>query len=207
MPEEEQRRTLRAVSEDRERIAADLHDRVIQKVFAAGLQLQGMVPELSEDQRRQVAEVMTELDGAIIALRGAIFQLTQPSMPVETERGLRDLAERSRRMLRFTPVVEVRGDLETISRSLHDDLLAVTQEALANIARHANATEATVTLAVEADRVLLEVVDNGDGMPTELSRTSGTENILRRARDLGGDAAWHPGEPRGTRLVWSAPLG
>ena len=66
-------------SKERERIAADLHDRVIQKVFAAGLQLQGIMHELGDDQRRQVTEVMGELDGAIIALRGAIADLTEPS--------------------------------------------------------------------------------------------------------------------------------
>lgn len=206
MPEGDERRTLRAVSEDRERIAADLHDRVIQKVFAAGLQLQGMVPDFSDEQRRQVGEVMTELDGAIIALRGAIFELTQPSMPVETERGLRDLAERSRRMLRFGPVVEVTGDLGRISRSLHDELLAVAQEALSNVARHARASQVTLLLAVEEERVVLEVVDDGEGMPSELSRASGTENIARRAQDRGGSAEWLAGEGRGTRLVWWAPL-
>lgn len=206
MPDGEQRRTLRAVSADRERIAADLHDRVIQKVFAAGLQLQGMVPDFSDEQRRQISEVMAELDGAIIALRGAIFQLTQPSMPVETERGLRDLAERSRRMLRFGPVVEVTGDVESIDRSLHDEVLAVAQEALSNVARHARASQATVRLTVEEGRVVLEVTDDGDGMPAELPRASGTENIARRAQDLGGDAEWLPCEPRGTRLVWWAPL-
>ena len=196
--------TLRAVYEDRGRIATDLHDRVIQRVFAAGLQLQSLASDLPEDLRPRMLEAMSELDGTIKALRDAIFALTRPSVAIDTGAALDDLAARATRMLGFTPSVAVHGGA-TVSRELHDDLVSVAQEGLSNVLRHAEAASASLDLYVEEGVVRLELADDGKGMPSDVANTSGTGNIRRRAEQRGGSASWEPVEPHGTRLVWQVP--
>ncbi len=208
-------KTKLALFEERDRIARDLHDRVIQRIFAAGLQ----VASISRTARREATEhgntdstvpdslntVATELDLAIRELRNSIFELTSIDDHDNVEQVVRDIAARASRILGFMPRVEVSGAVVGVPSDLVAQLASVIQEALSNVARHARAD--AVEVAVEAtDEVLqVRVVDDGVGLPDPLPRSSGVSNLMSRARNLGGTATWGNNVPSGTQLVWRVP--
>ena len=191
---------------DRDRIARDLHDLVIQRLFATGLQLQGARRiALSDEVRERIDAAVADLDTTIGDIRSTIFELQRVG-----ERSLRadvsDLVKEYAPVLGFTPVLRTAGPVDTaVSAELGEQLLAVLREALSNAARHAYASAATVELKVADGEVVLCVTDDGRGLPEE-RRDSGLRNVRRRAADRGGSLRLLPGEPQGTRLEWSAPL-
>lgn len=233
----ERERTRVAVYEDRDRIAGELHDRVIQRIFAAGMQLQGTLDRVPDDVAAQrLFEVIGELDETIAELRGAIFGLSLPSRAGDITAALEETAARARRVLGFMPRVIVSGDTTVLPADLRDAMLAVEQEALSNVARHAGASEVEVSLVLDGDpadderagaeagptigrgasaggpaappqRATLVISDDGKGMPDSPPHTSGIANIRQRAVRMGGSAGWEPVSPHGTRLVWQVPLG
>lgn len=209
-----------AVYEDRDRIARDLHDLVIQRLFAVGMILTGAQRATSPDaQERAAAAIDTatrELDATIQEIRTAIFALQQP--PDEAPTGLRTRVLRetgtTARVLGFQPSVTFTGPVD--ARVVDDtagNLVAALREALSNATRHARATrvdvviDATAHLADGSDAVRLTVADNGIGLPAEDRRRSGLRNLMRRATALGGAADLGPGpDGAGTTLTWQAPL-
>ena len=195
-----------ALISDRERIARDLHDVVIQQLFAAGLQLQGVASMVSNPEvARRIDETVASLDDTIKAIRGTIFELhnkQRSSLRSEIRALMRDYVP----VLGFSPTVRTSGPIDTVVPGhVHDQVLAVLREAISNVARHALAESAEVEVFVSAHELVLRVADDGIGMPSD-PHESGLRNARRRAADLGGVLEVLPGSGRGTTLVWRVPL-
>ncbi len=201
----EDRREM-AVMSDRERIARDLHDLVIQRLFATGLQLQGIRPAVSsEEVAARLDKAVDDLDLTISDIRSTIFDL-QARDTGSLRSGIRDLVHEYVEVLGYTPVVRTAGPVDTaVPETVGVHLLAVLREALSNVARHAAARRVRAEIAVTPDHVVLRVDDDGRGLPAQRSE-SGLANARRRAEDLGGTLDLGTGEPAGTRLLWKVPL-
>jgi signal transduction histidine kinase len=195
-----------ALVADRDRIARDLHDLVIQRLFATGLQLQGARRGAQSDEvRERLDNAVLDLDTTIQDIRSTIFEL-QRAGERSLRADIRDLAKEYVPVLGFTPLVRTTGPVDTaVGDELGAQLLAVLREGLSNAARHAEASAAVVEVEVTQDRVVLSVTDNGKGISAE-RRESGLRNVRRRAADHGGTVRLLREEPHGTRLEWSAPL-
>ena len=207
-------RTKLVLLEERDRIARDLHDRVTQRIFAAGLQLTslGRTQRKSADKTGRPEVVADRLDGIAIELdlvirelRNSIFELTSIDDHEDIEQIVRDIISRASRILGYMPRVEVRGQVAGLRSDLVAQVASVVQEGLSNIARHAHASAAEVTLTATGEHIEVCVRDNGDGMPEPLPRSSGVSNLISRARDLGGTATWSANAPYGTTLTWRVP--
>jgi two-component system, NarL family, sensor histidine kinase DevS len=203
----EEARTRLEVLDDRDRIARELHDSVIQRLFAAGLHLQASSGR--PDSAERVSDVVDEIDQAIREIRGVIFTLHRPEqLDSGLEAALRTSINESARLLAHRPTLRLGGILGGISNEMGSELLAVLREALMNVAKHAQATKTEVSLDVTADAVTLLVVDDGVGMTAaSASQTGGLglRNIRERASRLGGEVLFSQAEPRGTRVLWTAP--
>lgn len=195
-----------ALISDRERIARDLHDIVIQRLFATGLQLQGVAAMTGDGPvAERLDRSVADLDDTIKAIRGTIFEL-QDRRGDSLRAGVRGLVKEYVPVLGFTPAVRTSGPLDTVvPPALAAQLLAVLREAVSNIARHALADSAEIDVVVGDDLLELRVVDDGVGLPAEVSE-SGLRNARRRAADLGGTLEVGPVGDRGTLLVWRVPL-
>jgi signal transduction histidine kinase len=217
MAEAQRDRERLAVYEDRDRIARDLHDLVIQRLFATGMMLESaqrgsLVPEV----RHGVGNAVDELDITIQEIRTAIFALQQG--PTEAPSGLRTRVLREINMaavpLGFKPAHRFVGAVDTAVGDLTGkNLIAALREALSNAFRHAEAArievvvDATVILPDGRPGVRLTVADDGVGIPAG-GRRSGLKNLKRRAESLGGDSWYGPGigeDGGGTTVVWQAP--
>ena len=198
-----------AVLKDRDRIARDLHDLAIQRLFATGMTLQSAGrfiehPEASE----RVVRAVDDLDETIKIIRSTIFGLR--SREGVAGAGLRArvvrVAGEAAPVLGFAPSVRMEGLVDTqVPREIADHVVAVLSEALTNIARHARADRADVALTADSRQVRLTVGDNGVGIP-EGGRRSGLRNMVERARHLGGDLELSSPEGGGTTLAWCVPL-
>nr|WSY51793.1 PAS domain S-box protein [Streptomyces sp. NBC_00886] len=201
-------RADREVMAERDRIARDLHDMVIQRVFGAGLALQSITARTAHpDTPSRIHKVIDELDATIRELRGTIFELGQPAQKAASLRAqVLDETATAQDRLGFAPTVEFDGPVDAaLPDATAAHLLAALREALSNVARHAHASAARV--AVQAgDELLLEVADNGCGIDPAVIRSSGLTNLRRRAEKLGGtfEVAGRP--EGGTRLRWRIPL-
>ncbi|WP_455565613.1 GAF domain-containing protein [Microtetraspora malaysiensis] len=195
--------------EDRDRIAKDLHDVVIQRLFAAAMTLMSVVRLVEKPEvTGRVQHVVDELDATIRQIRSTIFALHTPREDkAATVRGqFMDLVESARGHLGFMPGVLLEGAVDTlVTPKIADHALAVLREALSNVVRHAHATEVTVTVDAGEEVLVLEVADNGVGVPEE-GRRSGLRNLADRAELLGGTFEVQRREPRGTCLSWRVPL-
>ncbi|MFI6470498.1 GAF domain-containing sensor histidine kinase [Streptomyces sp. NPDC050516] len=218
MAEAQRDRERLAVYEDRDRIARDLHDLVIQRLFATGMMLEGaqrksVVPEVQGG----IGKAVDELDVTIQEIRTAIFALQQG--PAEAPSGLRTRVLREINMaavpLGFKPAHRFLGAVDTLVGELTGkNLIAALREALSNAFRHAEASrievvvDATAQLPDGSASVRLTVADNGVGIPPG-GRRSGLRNLQRRAEALGGSSSYGPGlgdAGGGTTVLWEAPL-
>ncbi|MGC5243296.1 GAF domain-containing protein [Streptomyces albogriseolus] len=199
-----------ALLEDRDRIARDLHDLAIQRLFATGMTLQSADRFIQhEGASDRVQRAVNDLDETIKIIRSTIFGLR--SREDDAAPGLRSRAVRAvgeaTPLLGFAPSVRMEGLLDThVPAETTDHVLAVLTESLANIARHARADRADVVLETDGKEVRLTVTDNGVGIPAG-GRRSGLTNMAERARKLGGDMELENPEEGGARLLWYAPLG
>ena len=199
-----------AVFEDRDRIARDLHDLVIQRLFATGMQLEGaarLIRERPEEASARVHRAVDDLDGTIRELRSTIYGLQAPQDgPPSLRALLLQVVDAGTEQLGFAPSLRLDGLLDTlVPQHVADHLLAVLREALSNAARHAQAATVAVLAAVRDDQLLLEVTDDGIGLPAT-GRRSGLANLQSRATELGGQLTVQSGEGVGTRLTWQVPL-
>jgi len=199
-----------ALLEDRDRIARDLHDTVIQGVFATGLALQGAARLIAEPAARErVAAAVDQLDEIVRHIRTVIFgiETERVAAPEGFRRRALAVVEESSRAIGHEPRLTFAGPVDTVlAGALADDLLAVLREALSNVARHAWASLVEVHLEVTDDRVTLVVRDDGIGPGDGARRGNGLRNLTERAAGHGGTATVAPGDPAGTVVTWTAPL-
>jgi len=192
-------------AEDHDRIAGDLHDHVIQELFALGMRLQAHAAGGDPATAERVDSYVDTLDEVIKKIRTSIFGLQQPHQaPAGLPGRLMEIVDEHAPQLGFTASVSFAGALdpgpdETLAR----DILAVAREALSNCARHARATAVSVSLALQGELITLDITDNGRGMGTP-TRSSGLSNMRRRAGRNGGTFQLTTPADGGTRLTWTA---
>jgi signal transduction histidine kinase len=195
-----------AVFEDRDRIGRDLHDLVIQRLFAVGLSLQSVsrisdVPQVTS----RIDAAVDDLDATIKDIRRSIFALGANEGSADLHTELTRIVDRAAATMKFRPSLEIDGPLRTlVADDVAPHLLAVLGEALSNASRHANAE--SVAVSVHAGDVLrLIVTDDGQGMPEEVQE-SGLRNIRERAEKLGGTCTVESFTRQGTTINWAVPL-
>ncbi|MFE0516796.1 GAF domain-containing protein [Streptomyces sp. NPDC058964] len=198
-----------AVLQDRDRIARDLHDLAIQRLFATGMTLQsaGRFIEHAEASER-VLRAVDDLDETIKIIRSTIFGLRAREGTAGT--GLRARVVRAvgeaASVLGFAPSVRMEGLVDTeVPRDIADHAIAVLSEALTNVARHARAARADVALTTDGRELRLMVTDNGMGIPSG-GRRSGLRNMEERAEQLGGRLELRSPDDGGTTLEWRVPV-
>ncbi|HET8716348.1 MAG TPA: GAF domain-containing protein [Nocardioidaceae bacterium] len=191
---------------DRDRIARDLHDLVIQRLFATGLQLQGARRiAVSDGVAERLDQAVADLDVTIRDIRSTIFEL-QHAHELSLRADVRGVVREYIPVLGFTPLVRTSGPLDSaVPEQLGKQLLAVLREALSNVARHSEADAAAVEVSALDGQLVLRVTDNGAGLPAD-RQESGLRNARRRAADHGGTLRMLSEEPHGTTLEWTAPL-
>lgn len=192
---------------DRERIARDLHDLVIQRIFAAGLTLQGAARMRPQSEvLKRVEQTIDELDATIRDIRATIFALSPARAGAPLQAEIRELVTSYAQNLGFSPTVTCSPAVET---AIDDDsrltLLLVLREALSNVARHAQAASVEIAISLEAEHVVVVVTDDGVGLPAHVVE-SGLGNVRARARQRGGSMDLMAHTPRGTVLRWQVPL-
>ena len=201
-------RSRLALLEDRDRIARDMHDHVIQRLFATGLSLQAAARLAQHTTvRARLDEAVDDLDAAVKDIRRTIFELHRArSTPVLREE-IVGLVRGSTKAHDFAVDLTIEGALEGLVPEVEADLVAVLREALANIARHAQASRVTVLVRITSERTLrVEVADDGVGIAPDAVH-SGLANLRKRAESHGGSLTLAPRTPRGTTMVWEALLG
>ena len=196
-----------AVFEDRDRIARDLHDLVIQRLYATGMSLQSLSARMGEsDNGRRISSAVDALDETIKEIRSAIFSLhTRPGADLAGLRArILEAVEDATAALGFAPALRMSGRLDDVPADAAEHLVGALREALSNAARHANASKVEVT--IEAGLQLTLVVrDNGTGMK-RVEHRSGLANLAERAELLGGSLRTGAANGGGTELEWRVPL-
>jgi signal transduction histidine kinase len=196
---------LLAQAEDHDRIAGDLHDQVIQELFALGMRLQGQAARSDPATAERINGYADTLDEVIRNIRTSIFGLRQPCQaPAGLQARVMEIIDEHAPQLGFTASVSFTvpsgpGPDETLAH----DILAVTREALSNCARHASATAVSIALALQDGLITLEITDNGRGFGTP-ARSSGLVSMRRRAENNGGTLRITAPAGGGTRLTWTA---
>ncbi|WP_425271088.1 GAF domain-containing protein [Micromonospora noduli] len=201
----QEERELLVVLEDRERIARDLHDVVIQRLFATGLQLQSAAPMARPEVAKRINAAVDDLDATIRDIRRTIFELRTP-MTSELRTEIRAEIEAAAEALGFKPHLELTGPVDSaVPDAIRPDLTAVLREALSNVVRHAQSTRVDVVVRVDAGQVTVVVTDNGVGCDPAAAR-GGLVNLRERASRLDGTFTIAPAEPHGTEVRWAVPL-
>jgi signal transduction histidine kinase len=199
-----------AVIEDRERIGRELHDTVVQRLFAAGMALQGAVQQVHPD-RPQVAtrinDVIDDLDATIRQIRTAIFELQATGdQPAGVRASFTGVIAEASRLLGKSPELILQGPIDTlVTRELGDHAVSVMREALANVLRHANAEQTWVRVAADSTGFVVEVSDDGVGPDEDVLGGRGLANMRRRAKMLGGEFRLERQDGR-TTATWRVPL-
>jgi signal transduction histidine kinase len=193
---------------DRDRIAGDLHDHVIQRLFATGMSLQGTVRRITDAQvRGRVTRAVEQLDETVREIRTSIFDLhTAGTAPdASLRRQLLDIVEELSADVELSPSVRISGAIDTlVNEELAGHATAVLREAVSNAVRHAHAGSIQITVEAGTDLVI-DVVDDGVGFPPGVAR-SGLLGLEGRTAKLGGSLLVAPGPESGTRLTWRVPL-
>jgi len=198
-------RARMALLEDRDRIARDMHDHVIQRLFATGLSLQSAARLAQHPTvRARLDDAVDDLDGAIKDIRHTIFELHRPLPTGELRSEVEFLVDSFAESLGFNPELVIEGRLSDLSPALEADLIAVVREGLANVARHAHADRASVRVVADQELVI-ELRDDGVGIDPGSAR-SGLVNLGTRAAAWSGTFELRRGEPAGTVLSWRAPI-
>lgn len=197
----------RTLTEDRDRIARDLHDSIIQRLFAIGLSLQGTGRLIDRPEvAKRIADAINNIDETIRQLRTAIFDLETTLNREGLRRKVYDLLLELTPTLGIQPQVTFSGLIETaVSSAIADHLIATLREALTNVAKHARASSVVITIAA-GDELRLVVADDGRGMSGGGGEGLGLKNMRTRAERLGGNLYLGTSREGGTRLTWTIPL-
>ena len=195
-----------AVADDRDRIARDLHDIVIQRLFASGLALQALLQRADPSMAARIEGVVEDLDQTISDIRSTIFALQAVHAGDAGVRlSILEVTRDAARALGFEPRVQFDGPIETVDPDVAEHAVAVAREALANVARHAGASAAILHLAVSEGVVTLAVTDDGRGIPHDRPTGNGLGNMRWRADSLGGTFTIESVDRPGTTVVWCVP--
>jgi two-component system, NarL family, sensor histidine kinase DevS len=197
----------RALTEDRDRIARDLHDSVIQRLFAIGLSLQGTARLVERPEAvMRIGEAIDKLDDTIRQLRKAIFDIELTINKEGLHPKVLDLVHELRPVLGLLPQVSFSGPVDTVvTGPMAEEVLAVLREALTNVGKHARATQVVITIAA-GEELRLVVADDGNGVGEAPTSGHGLRNIRQRAERLGGGMELGTSREGGTRLTWHVPL-
>jgi signal transduction histidine kinase len=192
---------------DRDRIARDLHDLVIQRLFAAGLSVQSLNRFTKEDLALERIRAITgELDEAIRSLRDTIYSLKTGNSDAEPLSGrLRSVARSAAKSIPFAPALSLEGPVDSVQPDKADHVVAVVSEGLSNAIRHSGADSIEVAVSAMNGRMTVLVTDNGSGFKDSAKR-NGLNNMEERARMLNGTCTITGAPDTGTSLVWSVPL-
>ncbi|MFF1383355.1 GAF domain-containing protein [Arthrobacter sp. NPDC058288] len=195
------------VYSDRDRIARDLHDLVIQRLFAAGLSVQSLNRFTKEDLALERIRAITgELDEAIRSLRDTIYSLRTGNGDTELLSGrLRSVARSAAKSMPFAPGLSLEGPVDSVLPEKADHVVAVVSEGLSNAIRHSGADSIEVSVSALNGRMTVQVIDNGSGFKDSVKR-NGLNNMEERARMLDGTCTITGAPEAGTSLVWSVPL-
>ncbi|MBB6171494.1 signal transduction histidine kinase [Nocardiopsis mwathae] len=198
-----------SVLEDRDRIARDLHDIVIQRLFATAMSLMGAANRIADkESTERVQRAVDDLDDTIRQIRSTIFELqhTAEGGADWLRSQIVDMVNGAAGTLGFAPRLLLEGPIDSaVDPGIADHLLAVLQEALSNVARHAGASQVGVDIRVADEAVAVQVEDDGSGVP-EGGRRSGLNNVRTRAEELGGLFELRPRDGGGTVFHWRVPL-
>jgi signal transduction histidine kinase len=199
-----------AVLQDRDRIGRDLHDLVIQRVFATGMLLNGLLQDqgLPPNVGEKIDLAVGQLDETIREIRQTIFDLHTESSDTSIKARISQEVNSASNALGFPIRLTLMGPLDsTISPLIGEHLLAVVRESLTNCAKHSHATEVDIRVEIDSPVLVCEVIDNGNGYSAG-ARFSGIANMESRAVELGGElvVGARPDAQQGTRLRWSVPL-
>ncbi len=202
-----------ALLRDRERIARDLHDTVIQQLFATGMSLQSLVAATEDGETKErVMAAVEGIDAAISQLREAIFGLHTLPRDLAIAQAVDDIAEDLADALGFLPIVEVGKMPEDLSPTIQHEAIQIISEALSNVAKHAAATATKVVIETDDGALVVRVTDNGRGIGAAgiASRDDltghGLVNMAERASELAGRFHLGPGPGGGTQIEWRVPL-
>ena len=198
------------LARERERIARDLHDTVLQRLFGLGLELQALEMTTEGPAAERIGSAVDEIDQVISEVRTAVFTLGSAHRDGSFGQELGIIIAQASRLLGFTPHVRIDGPVEAlITPEARIELVASLREALTNVARHAKATAAHVELELGDGRLTARIRDNGIGLsaPQAANSGNGLRNMRRRAQTLGGGCEVTSATPTGTQLTWWAPLG
>jgi signal transduction histidine kinase len=195
-----------AVYEDRDRLARDLHDHVIQRLFGLGLNLQGMTMRASKIDADRLQSHVSEIDEIIGEIRSTIYALGMGGSSRGVCGDVTVLVAELRDLVGFELVVSFEGAVNTaVSERVAEQLMATIREAVTNIERHANATEASIVLSTNDGHCQLVVSDNGRGMDGSTEGGLGLNNLRRRAEKLLGEFDVSSPPAGGTVLMWRVP--
>jgi len=206
-----------ALLEDRDRIARDLHDHVIQRLFGVGLTINSIATSLGDDARgARLVRIVDDVDETIRQIRTSIFQLRGTLGPSTGQVRVRllEVAREVTSMLGFAPQLIFAGPVDAVvADEVLDDLIAVLREASTNVARHARARSVVVEVSAALGELTIELTDDGVGM-SQAGPRSGLANLLKRAQDRGGTLVVNSppahmleyGRDEGTNLQWTIPL-
>lgn len=195
-----------AITQDHERIARDLHDTVLQQMFATGLRLQGLAAQIADPAVAEAIDTaVAQIDDTIRDLRGVIFGLEYGHGALTGLSGqILAIVAEAARTLGFSPDVVLDGPLEEVADGMRHEATSALREMLSNVTRHAQATSVRVE-CVSGPSLVLQVSDDGVGLPARPTRGNGIANLAVRAKRLGGSFGIGPAGERGTRAVWSVP--
>ena len=198
-------RDMLAVLEDRDRIAKDLHDLVIQRLFATGLQLQGMHRLARPEHQERLSRAVDDIDSTIHDLRAAIFHLQQTPDSSSLRGDVQALVAEYAEPLGFRPQLTCTGPIDTVVPAIvRPQILATIRESLSNVVRHAQASQATVEVSVGPGDVMARISDDGVGIAPG-DRRSGLRNLTERAQALGGTVRITDNDPHGTVVELRVP--
>ncbi|WP_436502162.1 histidine kinase [Actinokineospora sp. HUAS TT18] len=197
--------------EERERIARDLHDVIVQRLYAAGMQLDLLArrpsKKLAKADATRLSDAVDQLDAAIADVRAVVRALRQPDPepPTALSESARAEVGTARELLGFAPSLDIAGDVDGIPAATADNTRAALREALSNVVRHAGALRVAVHLRRDGDRLRLTVADDGCGIPEGVTQR-GLKNLKERAEQVGGTCAVRSSPRSGTTVTWEVPV-
>lgn len=191
--------------EERDRIARDLHDHVVQRLFATGLSLHGVANQLDGDTQQRVSDAMFAIDETIRQIRNTILTLkSSGDDSVTLTDMITDIGDEAERLLGFPPILALDPGLRSVKGTLADDMAACVREALSNVVRHAHASQVIIKATVHLGQLELSVADDGVGIVS--TRRSGLGNLAKRARNHGGTMQVDTEPGQGATLTWRVPV-